>query len=189
MDVVVNDASSLPMVRGTTGLLSRVRIPFRVGTLSTRHAPTRMRGFTGRTTKHNVGMVVTTTKVTTTLPKMVTTGAALPIVKIPMGNSMLSNMSTLCSVVRVPPKVPITAMTVGNTVGTTVLTMRVLTLDSTRLTRGFTTCGRNLGGGVMGTGRRLGRIGCTCGAGWLGRLLRLFSPANRQNVYEHRSCK
>lgn len=166
MDVVVNDASSLPIVRGTTRLLGSVRMPFRVGTLSTRHAPRTIRRFTGGTHGHNVGMVVTTTKVTTTLPNIVTTGAALPIVKIPIGNSILSNMSTLCSVVRVPPKVPITAITVGKTVGTTVLTVRVLTLDSRGLTRTFTTCGRNLGGGVMGTGRRLGRIGFRCGAGW-----------------------
>lgn len=164
IDVVVNDASSLPMVRGTTGLLSRVRVPFRVRTLSTRHAPTRIRTFTGKTGKHNVGIVVTTTNVTTRLYKIVTSVAAIPIVKIPVG-SALSNVSTLLTVMRVPPKVPITAINVGNTLGTNVLTIRVLTIKSRRLRSGLTTCGRSLGGGVMGTGRRLTGISFGCGVG------------------------
>ncbi len=164
MDVVVNDADSCTIVRGTTRFLSNVRVPFRIGTLSTRHAPRRIRQFTGRTSKQNVQIVVTNTKVTTTLPKIVTTGAALPIVKVPVGK-VLSKLSTVLDVVRVPPNVPITAIKIGNTLGTNVLTTRILTLSSAAVHSELTTCGRELGRGVIGTGTTLTRIGCTCGAG------------------------
>lgn len=83
-------------------------------------------------------MVVTTTNVTTTLPNIVTTSAPLPIVNMPVGN-VLSNLSTVLDVVRVPPNVPITAINIGTTRGTTVLTTRVVTLTSRRITRGMRT--------------------------------------------------
>ncbi len=121
-----------------------------------------MRTFTGKTTTHNVHIVVTTTNVTTRLPNIVTTDAAIPIVNMPVGDA-LRNVSTLLTVIRVPPNVPMTAMNVGTTRGTNVLTIRVLTLSSTRLTAHFTTFGRDLGHGVRGTGRRLGAMDCRCG--------------------------
>ncbi len=164
IDVVVNDADSLPIVRGTTGILSSFGVPFRVRTLSTRHAPIRIRRFTSGTTNHNVRIVVTTTNVTTRLPKIVTTDAAIPIVNIPV-DTALRNVSTLLTVIRVPPKVPITAINISTTVGTNLLTIRVLTITSKHLHARLIRCGRSLGRGVIGTGTSLTTIGCSCGAG------------------------
>lgn len=114
-------------------------------------------------------MVVTKTNVTTRLPKVYTTLFPVPMVNVPVSKGGLRNVSTLCSVIRVPPKVPITAITVSNNVGTTVLTMGVFTVSSPRLLRGLGTCSTRVGSAMRTGTSELTRINCRrcLGGGWV----------------------
>lgn len=146
--VVVNSSDSFPMMSGTIDGLGRFNMRCRIRMVDTRHAPSTTVGFSTRTGGGNFNMVVTTTNVTTRLTNILTTGAALPIVKVPYGSTRLSNVSTLLTAIVVPAKVPITAMTISNTTGTTVLTIRVLTLSSSSLTRGLRGVGTSVRGNI-----------------------------------------
>ncbi len=159
VNVVVKDSDSLPIIRGTVGALGRCNIPCRIRIFSTREAPLRTGRFSSSTVGGNFNTVVTTTKVTTRLTNTVTTGAALPIINVPMGSTDLSNISTLLSAIRVPPNVLITAINVGNTIGTTLLYVRVLTMGSRDLTGGLSSTELTTTGGILRGGGTI-RRGC-----------------------------
>lgn len=165
---MVNDSSSVPIVDGTTSVLRGLKVSCRVGVVSTRERPSMFFRCTGATRRGNFGIVVTNTKVTTRLPKVYTTVFPVPIVNVPVRAASLKKQSSLCSVMRVPDNVPITAMTVGNNTGTKLLTTGVLTASSTRLLSELGTCDRSLGRRIRGGSTELRRI--KCGGCWVGLL-------------------
>lgn len=120
------------------------KITRRMTVISTRHAPRHVIRCTRATHSHNLGIVVTNTKKTTRLPNVITTLAPLPIIKIPMIDHAVRNLSSLCDVIRVPTNVPITAITVNGTGGTKLLTMRVLTYSHPTLLSRITRCHHRL---------------------------------------------
>lgn len=160
--LVVNSSDSLPVMAPTIGRLGRLNVRARIHIVDTREAPGRTRSFTRGTTGGNFNIVVTTTNVTTRLNNILTTSAALPIVKVPYSTGILSNVSTVLTAIVVPPKVPITAINMGTTGGTTLLTTRVLTINSSTLTGGLTSVHGSVRGTIVrgsGTVRRgVGRV-------------------------------
>lgn len=165
---MVNDSSSVPVVTGTTSVLSRLNIDCRVAVVSTRHRPSMFFRCTGDTRRGKFGIVVTNTNVTTRLPNVYTTVFPVPIVKVPVRAASLNKESSLCDVIRVPANVPMTAMTVGNKTGTNVLTTGVLTADSTSLLTHLGRCSGGLGRRIRTGSTELRRI--KCGGCWLSLL-------------------
>ena len=144
----MGSTSDLPVLRKAADFLEQVGIPFEMRALSAHRTPAAVEEFATGARTRGVKVIIAAAGMAAALPGVVAALTPLPVIGVPIA-STLSGVDALCSIVQMPPGIPVATVGVNAAMNAAVLAVRILALTDAEVAERYDKYISTLSGKVL----------------------------------------
>ncbi len=131
----MGSTSDLPILRKSADILEQLEIPFEMHALSAHRTPREVEKFASEAAGRGIKVIIAAAGMAAALPGVIAALTPLPVIGLPIA-STLSGVDALCSIVQMPPQIPVATVGINAGANAAVLAVRILALgDASVATR------------------------------------------------------
>lgn len=124
--IIMGSDSDHAAMKDAEDVLSEFKIPFEVKIISAHRTPTEMFEFAKRAVKSGLRVIIAGAGGAAHLPGMVASLTELPVIGVPVANSVLEGEDSLLSIVQMPKGVPVATVAINNSYNAGILAVQIL---------------------------------------------------------------
>lgn len=124
----MGSTSDLPILRKSADILEELEIPFEMHALSAHRTPHEVETFASEAAGRGIKVIIAAAGMAAALPGVIAALTPLPVIGLPIASS-LSGVDALCSIVQMPPQIPVATVGINAGANAAVLAVRILALS------------------------------------------------------------
>lgn len=132
VSIIMGSTSDLPILRKAADFLESMEIPFEMHALSAHRTPAAVEKFATEARGRGIRVIIAAAGMAAALPGVIAALTPLPVIGLPIA-STLSGVDALCSIVQMPPQIPVATVGINAGVNAAVLAARILALSDTAI--------------------------------------------------------
>ena len=127
VSIIMGSTSDLPVLRKSADILEQLEIPFEMHALSAHRTPREVEKFATAAAGRGSMVMIAAAGMAAALPGVIAALTPLPVIGLPIA-STLSGVDALCSIVQMPPQIPVATVGINAGANAAVLAVRILAL-------------------------------------------------------------
>lgn len=127
VSIIMGSTSDLPILRKSADILEQLEIPFEMHALSAHRTPREVEKFATEAAGRGIKVIIAAAGMAAALPGVIAALTPLPVIGLPIA-STLSGVDALCSIVQMPPQIPVATVGINAGANAAVLAVRILAL-------------------------------------------------------------
>lgn len=128
----MGSTSDLPILRKSADILEQLEIPFEMHALSAHRTPHEVEKFATEAAGRGIKVIIAAAGMAAALPGVIAALTPLPVIGLPIA-STLSGVDALCSIVQMPPQIPVATVGINGGANAAVLAVRILALGDSEI--------------------------------------------------------
>lgn len=128
VSIIMGSTSDLPILRKSADILEELEIPFEMRALSAHRTPHEVEQFATEAKDRGIKVIIAAAGMAAALPGVIAALTPLPVIGLPVA-STLSGVDALCSIVQMPPQIPVATVGINAGANAAVLAVRILALS------------------------------------------------------------
>lgn len=128
VSIIMGSTSDLPILRKSAEILEQLEIPFEMHALSAHRTPREVESFATGAAARGIRVIIAAAGMAAALPGVIAALTPLPVIGLPIA-STLSGVDALCSIVQMPPQIPVATVGINAGANAAVLAVRILALS------------------------------------------------------------
>ena len=132
VSIIMGSTSDLPILRKSADILEQLEIPFEMHALSAHRTPREVETFATEAAGRGIKVIIAAAGMAAALPGVIAALTPLPVIGLPIA-STLSGVDALCSIVQMPPQIPVATVGINAGANAAVLAVRILALSDTEI--------------------------------------------------------
>ena len=106
VSIIMGSTSDLPILRKSADILEQLEIPFEMHALSAHRTPREVEKYASEAAGRGIKVIIAAAGMAAALPGVIAALTPLPVIGLPIA-STLSGIDALCSIVQMPPQIPV----------------------------------------------------------------------------------
>lgn len=127
VSIIMGSTSDLPILRKSADILEQLGIPFEMHALSAHRTPREVEKYASEAAGRGIKVIIAAAGMAAALPGVIAALTPLPVIGLPIA-STLSGVDALCSIVQMPPQIPVATVGINAGANAAVLAVRILAL-------------------------------------------------------------
>lgn len=127
VSIIMGSTSDLPILRKSADILEQLEIPFEMHALSAHRTPREVEKYASEAAGRGIKVIIAAAGMAAALPGVIAALTPLPVIGLPIA-STLSGIDALCSIVQMPPQIPVATVGINAGANAAVLAVRILAL-------------------------------------------------------------
>lgn len=127
VSIIMGSTSDLPRLRAAAEFLDSMAVPFEMQALSAHRTPAAVEEFATGAARRGIKVIIAAAGMAAALPGVIAALTPLPVIGLPIA-STLSGIDALCSIVQMPPQIPVATVGINAGANAAVLAVRILAL-------------------------------------------------------------
>lgn len=132
VSIIMGSTSDLPVLRKAADFLEQMEVPFEMHALSAHRTPAAVEKFATEAAARGVKVIIAAAGMAAALPGVIAALTPVPVIGVPVAAS-LSGIDALCSIVQMPPAIPVATVGINAALNAAVLAVRILSLSDSAL--------------------------------------------------------
>lgn len=133
--IIMGSQSDAKIMRDAARVLKEFKVPFEMKVVSAHRTPEEMQAYAKSAEKRGLKIIIAGAGGAAHLPGMVASCTVLPVIGVPVGTNALKGLDSLLSIAQMPKGIPVASMAIDNSHNAGLLAVRILALESTKLTK------------------------------------------------------
>ena len=126
--IIMGSDSDLPVMREAADFLSELGIECEVTIVSAHRTPDRLFEYARTARDRGIGVVIAGAGGAAHLPGMVASITTLPVIGVPVQTKALGGVDSLCSIVQMPPGIPVATVAINGAKNAGILAASILSV-------------------------------------------------------------
>ena len=143
VSIIMGSTSDLPVLRKAADFLEQMEVPFELHALSAHRTPAAVEAFAAEAAPRGIKVIIAAAGMAAALPGVIAAQTTVPVIGVPI-SSTLSGIDALCSIVQMPPGIPVATVGVDAGLNAAVLAVRILSLSDAGLAQRYADYTRSL---------------------------------------------
>ncbi len=157
--IIMGSDSDLPVMAEAAAVLTELKVPHEVAVVSAHRTPEVLYRYARSAARRGLQVVIAGAGGAAHLPGMTAALTLIPVIGVPVATRALKGVDSLCSIVQMPPGVPVATVAINGAKNAGLLAAEVVALQDARVARSLASSRRRLNREVRGKSARLGAIG------------------------------
>ena len=128
VSIIMGSTSDLPVLRKAADFLEQMEVPFELRALSAHRTPADVEECAAGAKARGVKVIIAAAGMAAALPGVIAAMTTVPVIGVPVAAS-LSGIDALCSIVQMPPGIPVATVGINGALNAAVLAVRILSLS------------------------------------------------------------
>lgn len=138
VSIIMGSTSDLPILRKSADILEQLEIPFEMHALSAHRTPREVEKYASEAAGRGIKVIIAAAGMAAALPGVIAALTPLPVIGLPIA-STLSGVDALCSIVQMPPQIPVATVGINAGANAAVLAVRILALGDKEIASRYAT--------------------------------------------------
>ena len=153
--------SDVPTMRAAAEVCDEFGVDFDMTVVSAHRTPDRMYDYAGRARADGIKVIICGAGGAAHLPGMVAAMTTVPVIGVPVGNTRLSGLDSLLSIVQMPKGVPVATVAIDNARNAGLLAIQILAVSDPALADKLEAFRRGQTDNALGMAERVEQIDVT----------------------------
>lgn len=147
VSIIMGSTSDLPVLRKAADFLEQMEVPFEMHALSAHRTPAAVESYATGADGRGIKVIIAAAGMAAALPGVIAALTRIPVIGVPIA-STLSGIDALCSIVQMPPGIPVATVGINGAANAAVLAVRILALSDPGLAARYEAYCKSLAGKV-----------------------------------------
>lgn len=132
----MGSTSDLPVMKKAADFFEQMEVPFEIHALSAHRTPAAVERFASEAQSRGIEVIIAAAGMAAALPGVIAALTQIPVIGVPIA-STLSGVDALCSIVQMPPAIPVATVGINGALNAAVLAVRIMALYDKDLARRY----------------------------------------------------
>jgi len=128
VSIIMGSTSDLPIMKEAADILNDLKIPFEINALSAHRTPEQVEKFSKGAYEKGIRVIIAGAGMAAHLAGVVASMTALPVIAVPIKNS-LDGLDALLAMVQMPPGIPVATVAINGARNAGILAAQILAVD------------------------------------------------------------
>lgn len=133
VSIIMGSTSDLPVMEKAARLLDGLHVPFEMNALSAHRTPEAVEEFARNAAGRGVKVIIAAAGMAAALPGVIAANTTLPVIGVPVKGVALEGVDALCSIVQMPPGIPVATVAIDGAMNAAILAVQILALGDSAL--------------------------------------------------------
>lgn len=133
VSIIMGSTSDLPVMEKAARLLDGLHVPFEMNALSAHRTPEAVEEFARNAAGRGVKVIIAAAGMAAALPGVIAANTTLPVIGVPVKGAALEGVDALCSIVQMPPGIPVATVAIDGAMNAAILAVQILALGDSAL--------------------------------------------------------
>ena len=157
--IIMGSDSDLSVMQAAGNVLKEFEIPYEITIVSAHRTPERMYAYATGAHKKGLRVIIAGAGGAAHLPGMTASLTTLPVIGVPIQSKTMRGIDSLCSIVQMPPGVPVATVAINGAKNAGLLAIEILAIHDKTLYDKLVTFKKNMKEQVIVKGEQLKKTG------------------------------